>query len=727
MNLMLIISFAVGALLFIGVLFGVLRSWQKSVIRTCLIIISLVVALVLAPKIASSLMSKYVDGLVLTIFGKSIDFESVIGDIAGDLLTEGSVLTNFTTAILNIIVRLAAFLILFISLFIVTLIIYYIISLIMKSRQKSRSVGKAKPRVWERAIGGSVGLLGSLVVCLALFTPVFGVMNVCDKFISTGAENAVSAFNGSTICGKFYTENNQIGKVEGYLEQYEKLRTDYKKSFAGIMFTYTGIDAIGKATFNNLSTVTHNGLTVNLTNECVNMGNVYNIYKESFVENKFDLAKTESVDAIQKMYNIAKNSEVMRSAIVELVPKMAAKWSNGEKFIGIEIPVQGDLKDIVVEMLGVYNTNEFAVLDKNINITFDAIKIANKHEIISSVNSGAEILDVLDSGTFVKDEIINLSASSEFKRALPRILTTTIKIAYKSVMEDPGTKLDQEFNQTQLAEIVWNDEAQNTQDIVTNMLEFIDTEDVIDCLDDFGVVIDSSRKSKILSKPVRILMTDYINLKITQLNESVRSVLINSFSEENWNSLNYSYENLFKTIQTTAKVAQNLENITFKDIPLDTMLEKDTDGKVKETIQQAIDAGVLKDLVKDNEKAEVYEDLITSVLEKSGEEGSIKDDLKAGQVINNIINNSNDEKSMFGENKDEEAAAAIGELTGSAAIMDVLDSEAQKVDSPGNSTVKGYIDNMNDADKTAFENVILNMDDGDDKTTLAKLFGVAIA
>ena len=39
MNLMLIISFALGVLLFIGILFGVLRSWQKSLIRACLIII----------------------------------------------------------------------------------------------------------------------------------------------------------------------------------------------------------------------------------------------------------------------------------------------------------------------------------------------------------------------------------------------------------------------------------------------------------------------------------------------------------------------------------------------------------------------------------------------------------------------------------------------------------------------------------------------------------------
>ena len=727
MNVMTIVSLILGVIIFIGVLFGVIRSWQKSLIRTGLIVLSLVAALLLAPKIASLLMSKYVDGLVLSIFGQTINIESIVGDIAGDLLGEGSALTNFATAILNIIVKLAAFLIAFLVFIIVTLVIYYVIVAIMAGRRKSRSVGKPVPKVWERVIGGAIGLVGSLVVCLALFTPVFGVMNVCDKFLSSESKEVASAYNGSLVCGKFYTENKQIGKVESYLEKYENLRNDYKKSFAGIVLTYTGVDALGKVTFNSLSTVTCNGLTVNFTDECVNIGHAYNVYKENFVENKFDLAKTESVDAVQKLYNIAKNSEVMRSVILDLVPKMSSKWVNGEKFLGMELPVQGDLKEIVIDMLGVYNTKDFAVLDKNINVAFDAIKIANEHEIISAVNGGAEILDVLDNGTFVKDEINNLSTSSEFKRVLPNVLTTTIKIAYKSVLDDPGTKLNQEFTQTQLAEIVWNDEADITQTVVTNMLKFMDTEKVIDRLVDFGVVIDAARSSKVISKPVRILMTDYINMKVVDLNESVRTVLINSFSDSNWNSPGYSYQNLFRTVQTTANVAGDKENIKFTDIPLDTMLENDTDGKVKETVQQAIDAGVLKDLVDDSTKAEVYEDLITSVLDNHQAGDSVELDMKAGQVVNGIINNSSEDKSMFGENKNEEAEDAVKDLTSSKAVMEVLDAEAQKVENSENSSVKNYIDGMNESDKSAFKDAILNMETGEDKITLAKLFGVTLA
>ena len=721
MSIVTIASIALGVLILIGFLFGLLRSWRKSLIRLSLLIFSFVLALILSPKIAELLMSKYVDGLVVSFFGQTIDVESMIGEIAGDLLYEGSALTNFATAILSIAIKLVAFIIIFVSLMIVTLLIYFVIVAIMAGRQKSRSVGTLKIKAWERLIGGGVGVLGSFVICLALFTPIFGVMNVCDKFLQSGKDNVASAYNHSQICGKFYTENKQIGQIESYLQKYDDLRKEYKSSFAGFMLTYTGLDALGKTTFENLSTVTHKGMRVNFTDECVNIGNIYNIYKSNFVESKFDLATETSVDAVQKMYNIAKNSEVMREVVVDIIPKMSSRWINGETFIGIELPVTGDFKEIVVDLLGVFKTAEFSVLDKNINVTIDAIKVANKYGIISDVNSGVELIDIIDKGDFVKDEINTLSASSDLRRVLPNMLTTTVKLAYKSTIGDPEDKLDQEFTQEKLAEIVWSSEADISQTIVTNMFKFFDTKDVIDCLDEFGLVIDEARNSKILSKPVKVLMTDYINLKVTGLNDDVKTVILDAISQ-NWEVESYSYTTLFTTVQTTARVAENVGSMNFTDIPLEEMLKNDTDGKVKDTIQQAINAGVFKDLVGNGDKAEIYEDLISGVLAKEDlNSENVKVDLEAGQVVANIMNKSNEDNSMFGDDKDAEASKAIEDLTSSSPVMEVLGAEADKGES---STVKSHIKTMNDADKEAFVNAIKDMEEGENRNTLAKLFDV---
>lgn len=733
MNIVTIASVALGVLLVIGFLLGFLRSWKKSTIRFGMFVICFFIALLLSSKISEVLMNKYVNGLVVSLFGQTIDFGSIVGDIAGDLLGEGSALTNFATALLNIFIKLIAFLVVFLSLMLVTLIIYYIIVAIMAGRRKKKSVGDSKPVWWERLIGGGIGLVSVLFLCIALFTPVFGVMNVCDEFLkseNSGDDAAVAAafVDNSLVCGKFYTEDEKIGKIEGYLEKYDKIRNEYKHSFAGVMFTCTGVDALGKTTFNNLSTVTQNGVKVNFTTECVNIGNIYNIYKTNFVEDKFDLSTEKSVNATKSIYNIAKNSEVLRSVIVDLVPKMADKWTSGEKFLGMELPVSGDMQEIVIELLEVFNTSDFEVIDRNINVAFDAINVANRHNIIADVNAGASVLDVIDRENFVEDELNTLATTPEMKRALPDVMVTTVKLAYNSVIEsEPSEPLEQEFTQEDIAAITWNDEALRMQTIVTKMFEFFDTKDVINNLTNFGVVIDTARQSKVISKPVQILMYDYINLKVGDINSNAKNILLTAI-KDSWTSENYSYTSLFATVETTAKVAQNLENKNLTDITNSLENIKNNDA-LKQTVQDAIDSGVIKDLVNDETKAGVYKDMINSVLDSNDEDLNVNNEMKAAQVVSDIVNKSSNAEgsasSMFAgttqEEKNQEAKTSVEVLANSNAIMDMLETENAKP----SSAVNNYIENMNAEDKLAFQSAINGLDDSNpNKSKLETLFGI---
>lgn len=727
MSIMTIVSLSVGGLLVIGLLLGFWRSWQKSIVRFGFIMLSFILSLIFSSKLSKVLMSKYVSGLVVSIFGLTVDFEELAGGLAGDLLSEGSALTNFATALMNVAIKLVSFLIIFIALFVATLLIYGIISLIISINRRKKAVGEYKIVVLERIIGMFIGLISTLVLCMVLFTPVFGVINVCDKFLKTDTSASASAYNEtSVISGKFYTENEKIGKVEGYLEKYDKISKDYKNSFAGIFFKYTGVDAIGRVTFDNVTTITQNGIRINFTDECVNVVNVYNIYKENFIKEKFDLSTEKSVNAAQSIYNIARDSELLRTFVVDLVPKMATKWSNDEKFLNMELPVTGDTKEIVLDILSVYKSTDFNTLDRNISVLFDAIKVANEHEVISSVNGGSSIIDVIDTDGFVKDEINALATTPELKRALPDVMTTMVKLAYKSVLEDPGTKLDQDFTQDQLTKIVWNDEADLTQTMVSRMFKFFDTEELIDCLSDFGVVIDSARKSKVLSKPVKTLMLDYIDANVTTLG-SAKQTLLTAINNE-WDNADYRYEDLFTTVETTAKVAKDIGSMEMTDLKdtIQSLIENDTAGKVQATIKEAINNGALDSLIKDNAKSSVYKDLIFEVLD-STDSTTIDQDLQAGQVIVDIINSpaSSGESVLdnYGnaETSDEDKAELVVEtLISSDTVMNVLDSEKDKGQ---NSEVKKYINKLSSDDKTALLGAINKVGDEGDKATLLALFG----
>lgn len=727
MEIMTIVSFSLLGLLIVGFLLGFWRSWQKSIVRFGFIMLSFILALIFSSKLSDVLMSKYVTGLVVSIFGLTLDFEQIAGEVAGDLLTEGSALTNFATALLNIAIKLLSFMIIFVALFFATLIIYYIISLIISINKKKKAVGEVKVVWLERLIGSFIGIISTLVICMVMFCPVFGVMKVCDKFLETDTTAAASAYNETSfVSGKFYTENEKIGKVEGYLEKYDNLRTKYKDSFAGVFFKITGVDAIGKVIFNNVTTVKQNGMTVNFTDECVNVVNVYNIYKENFVKEKFDLSTEKSVNAMQSIYNIARDSEVLRSFVVDIIPKMATNWANGEKYLNMELPVSGDTREIVVDILSVYKSSDFNVLDRNIAVLFDVIKTANKYEVISSVNNGSSIVDVIDKEGFVKDEINALAKTSEYKRALPKIMTTMVKVAYKSVLDDPGTRLDQEFTQDQLSQIVWNDEAETTQTIISRMFKFFDTEDIIDCLSDFGVVIDSARHSKVLSKPVKTLMLDYIDAKVNDLG-AAKQTLLDAISSD-WENPEYRFEDLFTTVEMTAKVAKNVGSMEMTDLKdtIKSLIENDTDDEVKNTIKDAINNGALDALIDDDSKASIYEDLLFEVLDET-DSTTIDQDLQAGQVIVDIINSpASSGKSVLDNygnaetSKEEKAELVVETLISSNTVMGVLDSEANKGQS---SEVKKHISNMSADDKNALRAAINKVGDPQDQATLLALFG----
>ena len=80
MEIMTIISLALAFLLLVGFLLGFWRSWQKSLIRFAFIVVSFICAMLFSSKISKFLMGKYVKGLVVSLFGKSIDFEEIAGN-----------------------------------------------------------------------------------------------------------------------------------------------------------------------------------------------------------------------------------------------------------------------------------------------------------------------------------------------------------------------------------------------------------------------------------------------------------------------------------------------------------------------------------------------------------------------------------------------------------------------------------------------------------------------
>ena len=227
-----IITTIVMVLVAVGFLLGFLRGWKKSLIRGCMILGSLIASIFLAPALSSWLLGKFVTGTSFVGLGMNVDLENLVCEVFGDgefvvdLFSATATTTDLTIAIINVVMNIVAFLTIFLFLYLLTFIIYWIIAIVMRANRKkneaeegetvSEEQEKTASYWWLKVLGGGIGLISSLVVCFVLLTPVFGVMNVCDKFISSSDEKAsASAFNtNSLVCGELYYTEDENGNKQ---------------------------------------------------------------------------------------------------------------------------------------------------------------------------------------------------------------------------------------------------------------------------------------------------------------------------------------------------------------------------------------------------------------------------------------------------------------------------------------------------------------------------------
>ena len=142
MDVFLILSSVFLALLVFGFLWGMFRSWKKSLIRFGLLVVDVVIAIFCSPLIAKAVLKKIAHGTTISIFNFSIDFSDFINDLvgsdlAGDLAAAEGVTNELATALLNVVMNVAIFFVFFIVLWLFSLIIYAIICAIIKHAGKS--------------------------------------------------------------------------------------------------------------------------------------------------------------------------------------------------------------------------------------------------------------------------------------------------------------------------------------------------------------------------------------------------------------------------------------------------------------------------------------------------------------------------------------------------------------------------------------------------------------
>ena len=458
---------------------------------------------------------------------------------------------------------------------------------------------------------------------------------------------------------------------------------------------------MGKSAFNHLTNVSSNNLKVNVTNEVVSLIKVYNTYKKHFVQNKFDLANNESLDGILEIYSIANESEIVKSYITEFVPKFCERWLDGEKFLGIAMPIEGEYEPLARSVLEVFNTANSTRIKANIEAIIGVLKVANNNDVITQIREEKDIVQILtDSDKLVKEEVLQLSSTNELKHVLPTIMNDLIEIVYDVVVGGGANFEETELTNEQIDNLNWEHEATQLQQMVSGLLKVYDatTESaesyaLIDQLANIGEAIDSARKSQIVSGPFKLFIEDFIKSDSINLEAEVKQT-IQTAIVDNWSNETFSYKQMFATIGETAKLAQSIvsgDGSIDIDSLADTLKQVVENEGVKETIKDIISSDVVTNLVGENETAQAMTDMLNKFVDNMTPE-SIDADIAAGQEIINIISDSSsgDGLVLSGETNDEKLEAAntvIENIANSSTVMELLDEATTTADSAIQSIV----------------------------------------
>ena len=755
-TIMMALSGTIIGLLVIGFLIGVWRGWKKSLARFIALLVILLIALFLTPVISSAIINACTDGTTISIFGFTYDFQELVSSIAGsseglgDIVAADGTTTELAFALMNVAVNVVLFVAMFLVLSLLALFVHFIVFLVLRSKAKKNGTFTAK-KAANRLIGGGIGFFSMVIICFTFLIPVFGVMNICNTFITDekGGESAnASVLTSSSIqnylgANLYYTEDENIGTVETYVETYAKIKENYDKSPMGAVFNSLGISKLGSISFNYLTSVKSGDLEVNVTNEIVSVIKVYNEYKETFVANKFDITNNNSVDGIISIYDVATTSKIVQSYIIELLPKLCENWSNGEAFLGIEPPVSGEMTQMFNHVLEIFKTDDINRISNNLKAVMGVVKVANNNNLISTIQAGdVDVMEFLAGNeTLVKDAVLQLSTTPELRSNLPIIINDALAIGYKSVVGEDASFSGGNLTSEEIAAINWNSEAEVFQKLVNTLLSVFEnlqddgsasesSNQMLNELSSIGEAIDLSRNSVILSDPMKEFITGFINTENVSLSLDIKSQ-INGNINNYWASETYSFKAMFKTLQETAslvdKMTSDPENVTLENIK-DTLVTVAGSQEMKDSIKDLIGSDIVDELVPEEykETASAVTEMFGTFIDEITPE-KIEQDIAAADEIINIINVSQNHGGnlSLGETEEEKKQAAnnlVETIANSSAVMAVVDAVNTNTDA---SAIKDVVNSLG-GDVTYIQDALESEDlniPAEARDALANLFG----
>ncbi len=427
-----IVAFLV--ILLAGFLFGLIRGFNKSLVRILLVVAMLVLTFFIVPKITSAVMTLDISSWGVTIAGESV---TSVGDIVVTLLDQipqvadiagTSAYATIINVVPQMILNVVLFIVVFILLRLVSMIIYWIISGICFSKKKTE--GKNK----HRLLGSLVGVVQNFIIFLVILVPVVGTINILGDIetLTNSPSAQVVSTTGTSVSDPAGSEpedpsNNQVSPYQTIMD----VKDAYNDAWVAKFLHAVKLDNACMYIFNELTTVTEDNVEYNLRDEANSVTNIVIDVVDLTELGEFDLTKPEVIMALNNIIDGCYNSKLTANLIDEVIPLATAKWVNGETFCGLSKPVVEGYEDVIDDLLVKLGSSEDirATLKSTVNLMGSVFNTAK--ELFDG-----ETVDITTIGTLLDD----LSKDENTLDLVKEVLTEeTITDILDNVMPEEGT------------------------------------------------------------------------------------------------------------------------------------------------------------------------------------------------------------------------------------------------------------------------------------------------
>ncbi|MGN1208534.1 MAG: hypothetical protein ACI4TI_03600 [Christensenellales bacterium] len=560
----LILSIAMLSFIVIGVLYGLIVGFKKS-LASGIYNLALVVVLILITSSLTTMVLQFdLSSLGLQANGTAC---KTLGDFFVATMESNPEISNIISThpeIKDVILTLPSLLaspIIFVVLFWTIKILVFVISLPINLIVKLCSKRKQKPvdergRVIKpkkrRLLGMACGFVIGLVAVFATMVPIFGVGSAVCKL------NEIKTTNSSLVL--YAEENSETHSEQSLLEiilgkeTSEQIVSAYQGNVAVNISRIIGMEAIGSHAFNTLTKTKINGAEVKLLDDITTLMNIYSDSKQLYdYFNKETLSQSEMANLINqtdKIINEIFEVKILTAVGNTVFPVVVDGIINDPSF-PIQLPneIKNDkIKDYIVkEALFTLQNYDFSFV-KNVLLDLTSIlRAMNDNGILTPVYNNTKAGQNLTATEFVN---LLKNTDANFAQTISQQITNTefikdmspaaVDVAFESLFNAIGKSYStNNITKTKATALF--------ESIIENTINCVKTLDMESSLfvtkNSFGFVgniLDLIKDPEVLSASQYASLTDFAETKVKELTSSlpidISAVVQNISDVENWSS-----------------------------------------------------------------------------------------------------------------------------------------------------------------------------------------------